>query len=379
MLKQQDSPGETPPSKTPGRKKKLIRRFLLLLGPFFVAAATSYIYWTGGRYVQTDNAYLQADKVAISAEVSGSITEVLVKENDYVEKGTPLFQIDNRSYAIALAQAEANLQEADAEIHKLKASYLQKVNELKLAQCNIDYTKKEYSRQSVLDSSQAVAKSELDDSRHDFQVSQYQLDIIKTEMAQILARLEGDPDIPADRLAGYRLAKAMVQKAALDLEKTTVRASFNGRVSKIPQAGKHVEPGTLVMSLIADRSFWVEANLKETELTRVCPGQKVAIEVDTYPDHEFAGTVESISPGTGSEFSVIPAQNATGNWVKVVQRVPVRISVIDHSDRQILRSGMSTMVRIDTRYHRTLPPWLQKGLACIGLAGNASAAQDDQR
>ncbi len=362
-----------------GRKKHFKRRFFLTLGPVVIAVAAAYIYWTGGRFVSTDNAYLQADKVAVSAEVSGSITAVMVAENEHIEKDAPLFKIDDRTYAIALEQAKAHLQDALTKIRIQKVSYRQKINELQLAQSNIDFAQKEYTRQSALDTNHAVAKAQLDSSRHNLDVSRYQLEIIKNEMEEILASLENDPDISADQLASYRLAQAVVEKAALDLQRTVVRAPFSGRVSKIPQAGKHVEPGTPVMSLIADTSFWIEANLKETELTRVHPGQQVRIEVDTYPEHTFTGTVKSISPGTGSEFSIIPAQNATGNWVKVVQRIPVRISVDNPSKEMVLRSGMSSTVRIDTGYHRQLPIFVQKGLAKIGINGEALAGQSNNQ
>ncbi len=379
MSSQQDSQLKNGQPSTRKRKKTFIRRLLLTLGPAAVAAATAWLYLTGGRFVQSDNAYVQADKVAISAEVSGPIVEVMVVENELVEKGEPLFRLDDRSYAIALAQAEARLQEAAAEIRQLKARYLEKVHEEELARSDIDFARKQFSRQSALDSHQAVAKAQLDDARHTLQVHEHRLEIIRTEITQILAQLEGDPEIAAERLASYRLAEATVDQAALDLARTTVTAPFSGRVSKVPQAGKHVQPGTPAMSLIADSDFWIEANLKETELTRVRPGQKVAIEVDTYPDQRFTGTVQSISPGTGSEFSIIPAQNASGNWVKVVQRVPVRISVAAPYEQQILRAGMSTTVRIDTEYHRPLPGWLDKGLTALGLVDTAAASEGSGR
>lgn len=361
-----------------GRKKRFKRRFFLALGPVVVAAAAVFVYWTGGRYVETDNAYLQADKVAVTVEVTGPIVAVLVEENQSIAKGTPLFQIDDRSYVIALEQARARLKEALTDIQIRKANYRQKVNELKLAQSNIDFARKGYRRQANLDSNQAVAKAQLDDSEHNLEVSQYKLEIIHNEVEQILAGLEGDPAISAEQLASYRLARAAVEKAALDVERTVVRAPFGGRVSKIPQVGKHVEPGTPVMSLIDDTNFWIEANLKETELTHVQPGQKVTIEVDTYPDHELAGKVESISPGTGSEFSIIPAQNSTGNWVKIVQRVPVRIGV-DSPETLILRSGMSTRVHIDTGYRRSLPLFVRQALAGMGMASNTVAAESHRQ
>ncbi len=358
------------------RKKHFNRRFFLILGPLLVAVVSAYMYLTGGRFIDTDNAYIQADKVAISAEISGQIVALMVAENDHVEQGTPLFKIDDRSYAIVLEQAKARLQEALVQIRMQKGSYRHKLNELELGQSNINFARKEYVRQSSLDSKQAVAKAKLDDSQHNLQVSQFRFAIIKNEMEQILSSLEGDANIPADRLASYRLAQAVVARAALDLERTVIAAPFSGRVSKVPQPGKHVEPGTPVMSLIADSRFWIEANLKETELTHVHAGQKVGIKVDTYPEHTFAGTVQSISPGTGSEFSIIPAQNATGNWVKVVQRIPVRISVDEQREEQILRSGMSTRIHIDTTYRRPFPFFARKVLATIGITRGAVAAQD---
>lgn len=370
----QKTTAQSSPPQAPTKKRSFKRRFLLIIGPLTVALVTAYIYLTGGRFISTDNAYIQADKVAISAEVSGSIVEVMVAENDFVQKGTPLFKIDDRSYLIALEQAKARLQEAVTEIETRKVSYQQKENELGLAQSNIDFARKEFTRQTALDSNQAVAKAQLDSARHELEINQFKLSITKSQMEQILAGLEGSADISPDQLASYRLARTMVEKAALDLKRTTILAPFSGRVSKIPQTGKHLEPGTPVMSLIAEGSFWVEANLKETELTRVQPGQKVSLVVDTYPDQQFQGRVLSISPGTGSEFSIIPAQNATGNWVKVVQRIPVRISVDDPAKNQVLRSGMSTAVTIDTEYHRPLPHIVQKALAALGLNREAVAA-----
>ena len=372
MVKEQQEKSNAPHSLA--LKKQFKRRFFLVLGPLAVAVVAAYMYLTGGRFVDTDNAYVQADKAAISVEIPGQIVALLVVENEHVDKGAPLFRIDDRSYVIALEQAKARLQEALVQIQSQKGSYRQKSNELELAQSNINFARKEYVRQSALDVSHAVAKAKLDDAEHALQASRFRYAIIQTEMEQILAGLEGNPEIGADQLAGYRLAKTVVEKAALDLERTIVKAPFSGRVSKVPQPGKHVEPGTPVMSLIADSSFWIEANLKETELTNVRAGQKVDIHVDTYPEQTFSGHVQSISPGTGSEFSIIPAQNATGNWVKVVQRIPVRISVDSAHDGQVLRSGMSARISIDTTYRRPLPFLADKILRAVGLRREALAA-----
>ena len=301
-----------------------------------------------------------------------------MQENDLVEKGAPLFVIDNRNYVIALEEAKAHRQEVIAQIKTTKARYRQKLNELMLARSDIDFADREFNRQSTLDSNRAVAKAQLDTAKHELDVSKHRLEIIESEKEQILASLEGDPEVEVELVAGYRLAQAEVEKAALNLERTVIKAPFTGRISKIPQLGKHVEPGTSVMSLIADENFWIEANLKETDLTHVSKGQHVAVEIDTYPDITFAGTVESISPATGSEYSIIPAQNATGNWVKVVQRIPVRVRVQLKDDGPVLRAGMSALVKIDTKFNRKLPAFVQSFLRMLGLADDAWAHQAER-
>ncbi len=374
MSEENEKPGdESALAPAAKRRKRRFGRLLLIAGPITVAVVSAYLYWTGGRYVSTDNAYVQADKVVISAEVSGPITAVRVVENQEVKKGQSLFEIDDRSYTNALVQARARLQEVLADIQTRKASYRQKENELKLAQSDLDFARKEYRRQLSLEHDKAVSKAKLDAARHTLEVNRQRLDVIKDQMAEILAQLEGDPKAKVDRLAEYRLAKGQLDQAALDLSRTTVRAPFAGRISKIPQPGTHVEPGSPVMSLIADHRFWIEANIKETGLTHVRTGQKVHIEVDAYPNHAFSGQVTSISPATGSEFSIIPAQNASGNWVKVVQRIPVRIAVNDPFADCPLRAGMSTSVSIDTKHHRALPAVVRWGIHTIGLDSSAAA------
>jgi membrane fusion protein, multidrug efflux system len=357
--------------------KKKLRRFLLLLGPLVVIIGAGYLYWTSGRIVETDNAYIQADKVAVSAEVSGPIDRVFVSENQQVEKGDALFHIEERSYAIALEKARANKQRVLAEIQTTKANYQQKMNELKLAESDIEFAQKEFQRQSALDSNRAVAKAQYDSAKHNLDVSNHRLDIIQNEADQILAQLDGDPDIAVEDVAAYRLAQAEVERAIMDLERTTIKAPFDGLVSKIPNVGKHVSPGVSVMSLIAGSDFWIEANLKETDLTYVQAGQQADIEVDAFPDHPIHGTVDSISPGTGAEYSIIPAQNATGNWVKVVQRIPVRIKVPQNLEGPQLCAGMSVIVKIDTKHQRQLPDFLVHVVK--GLEGVKTAQADSVR
>jgi membrane fusion protein (multidrug efflux system) len=373
MTPTEDPTTEKSGSQAPRRRKQRIGRFMLFAGPLLVGLACAYLYLTSGRFISTDNAYIQADKVAISSQVAGAITEIKVTENSHVEQGQPLFALDDRTYAITLEQARARLQGVKADIAMLKASAHQKLNELKLAQVNSEFAEREYQRQSNLDKFKAVAEAKLDDAKHNLEVSRQQIGIVHDQMAQILARLDGDPEADVERQASYRLAKAEVEQAELNLARCVVRAPFAGMVSKVPNVGQYVDTGKAIMSLIADSSFWIEANFKETELTHVHSGQTAEIEVDTYPDQKWQGTVTTISPGTGSEYSIIPAQNATGNWVKVVQRIPVRITVSTDPNGPNLLAGMSTVVRIDTGYSRPLPSLVQRVFKAAGFPHNAWA------
>lgn len=366
-------PSEPPPAR-PRRRWK--RRLLLLLGPLAAIAAGGYFYLTGGRYVSTENAYVRADKVMISAEVSGLISEVDVRENQHVAKGDTLFRIDDRPYRLALTGAQATLTGIRDELNALKASYRQKQEELALAQSDRDFAETEFKRQSKLVQTRTVSLSKFDAARHSLQVARMQIKVKQQELAQIKAQLAGNPEIPLERYPRYLAAKAALDRADLDLKRTVVRAPFSGVASNTPQVGQQVVGNAVfaspVMSLIADTGAWIEANFKETELTHVKPGQAVDITVDTYPDHVWHGRVDSLSQATGAVFSVIPPQNATGNWVKVVQRIPVRIAVRNENAGPLLRAGMSATVEIDTRHSRSLPRFAQVALDWIGVTPAAA-------
>jgi len=373
MSLSQDPLTEKPVTAPTRSRKRRLGRYMLLAGPVCVGLVIAYFYLTGGRFVETDNAYIQTDKVAISSQVAGAITAIDVTENSHVEQGQALFVLDNRTYAIAVKQARARLDGVRTEIETLKASFHQKQNELKLAEMNLDFVEREFGRESNLAKNKVVPAADLDDARHNLDVSHQRVEIVHNEIEQILARLNGDPEAAVDHQASYKLAAAEVEQAELNLARVVVRAPFAGRVSKIPNVGRYVETGSPVMSLIADASFWVEANFKETELTHVQPGQTAVVEIDTYPDRIWQGSVASISPGTGSEYSIIPAQNATGNWVKVVQRVPVRIAVQVDQNGPNLLAGLSAVVRIDTGHRRHLPSMVQRVLSAFGFAQSAWA------
>ncbi len=372
---------ETPPPASAARRparRRLIRFSLLILGPLLVLLVSGYFYFTGGRFVETDNAFIKSDKVLIAAEVSGLISEVSVRENQRVEKGDELFRIQDHSYRIALMAAEAGLANARDRIASLKATHRQKQEELALARTNIAFAQTEYDRQAKLIASSAVSRSKLDATRHELDIARQQLDVIAEEIAEITAQLGGDPNIPIEQHALYLAAMAEKEKALLDVERTVVRAPFAGIASNTPQVGQQVIGNgafsSAVMSLIAEDDIWIEANFKETDLTHVRPGQKVSITVDTYPDHSWHGTVESLAQATGAEFSVIPPQNATGNWVKVVQRIPVRIRLDARDDTLPLRAGMSSIVEIDTGYSRPMPKLVRAALNWLGAETPMSTA-----
>jgi membrane fusion protein (multidrug efflux system) len=372
-------PGEAPPRPRRALGRKLRRWGLLILGPVAVAAGAGYVYVTGGRYVGTDDAYVKGDKAMVAAEVAGPIASVAVHENQHVARGDVLFRIDDRRYRIALAAAEASLASVRNKIAGLKATYRQKEVELARARTDAAFAKKDFERYSTLVSTSAVSRSAYDTARHDLAVAEQNIRVIEQGIAQAKAALAGDPEIPVARHPNYLVAEAARDRAKLDLDETVVRAPIAGVASNTPEPGEQVTGNgalsTPVMSVIADSGMWIEANFKETDLTHVRPGQPVAITIDTYPDRRWSGHVQSIGPATGAEFSVIPLQNATGNWVKVVQRIPVRIAIDTAPDDPALRIGMSAVVEVDTGHVRVLPEFLRPLLAWAGLAAERAAAR----
>jgi len=348
--------------------RRRVRRVLLWTGPLLVLMVAGYFYFTSGRYVSTDNAYVKADKVAISPQVEGAIVEVDVAENQEVHKGQVLFRIDPSSFRIALQLAGAQLDSVRADLLALKAQYRQDQEQVQLAQDNRDYAQRELQRQLSLDQQKLTSKATLDQARHTLEQARQSIKVSLEQMAQIQAQLGGNVDLPVEQHPRYRAALAARERAALDLEHATVVAPFDGVASNTPEPGAYVKPGAAVMSIVARDNVWVEANFKETELTHVRPGQPVSIRVDTYPGQVWHGRVVSLSQATGSEFSVLPPQNATGNWVKVVQRIPVRIAVTPADGHEVLRAGMSTEVDIDTGRYRAIPGFVQGMLDRFGVS-----------
>ena len=342
----------------PRPRRRLVRRTLLVLGPLVVIVAAVYVYLTTGRYVSTDNAYMKSDDGIVSAQISGPIVEVAVRENQPVAQGDVLFKVDDEPFRVKMQQVDAELGAVRDYVEGIRASYRQKLSQLELDKTNAVYQKRDYERLQALASKQLASQQAVDDARQKSDVANQTVVVSERSLDQVRAQLGGDADKPLTEQAAYLALKAMRDTAVLDLERTVVRAKLDGVASKVPVVGQYVAPGTPIMSVVSNQEKWIEANFKETDLTHVVVGQRVTIKLDTYPDREWHGRVQSISQATGAEFSVIPAQNATGNWVKVTQRIPVRISIDMRSGDPELRVGMSADVSIDTGYERPAPGFL---------------------
>jgi membrane fusion protein (multidrug efflux system) len=331
------------------------RRHLMLLvgGPAALLMVGLCLFVLSGRNVETDNAYVKADKVSISAEVSGAVASVDVKDNTRVKAGQVLFTIDKQPFEIAVAAAQANLANVEADLESMKADYWQKEAELQGAEENVRYLQNEFSRYDKLAKSNAVAVARLDEARHLRDTAIQNRDALKQELASELAKIGGDADLPMEEHPRYMQAAAQLEKAQLDLSRVQVHAPADGIVSNVTlRPGAYVTTGVPLFSEVDDTHMWIEANFKETDLTHVRAGQMATVKVDAYPGHTWKAKVVSITPATGAEFSILPSQNSSGNWVKVVQRVMVRIELDKYDGAVPLAAGMSSDVSIDTGSNR---------------------------
>jgi membrane fusion protein (multidrug efflux system) len=325
------------------------RRFILLIViPAILIITTAILYLMGGRYVETENAYIKADKVPISSQVSGVIKEILVQENQSVSKNQILFRLDPQPFQVALTKAESQLAQARINILAMKSSYREKQAEITLARTKYEFSLRNKKRQSDLAAKHFVSISNLDDAQEGAEVAAQQLVTAEHDLQRLADSLAGGIDEPVEQHPSYLIAKAELDQAKLNLAHTEIRASMDGFINSPPKLGQYIPAGTITMTLVANGHPWVEANFTEKELANIRPGQKVIATVDIYPGKKWKGIVESLSPATGSEFSIIPAQNATGNWVKIAQRVAVRIKLIPEPNNPQLLSGLSSWVKIDT-------------------------------
>jgi len=365
-------PRQIPATEQPGRRSgagrsglRGSRRLLLRWGLFallplvLIAAAVWYV--TGGGVMSTEDAYVNAEKVGLSTDVSGIVREVDVTENQHVSAGQVLYRLDPRQFQIALDNAKANLAQTQLTIEAMKQDYKRMQSDISAGQAQVDLDQVNFNRYAALVKTDAVTRANYDQARYSLQADQSKLDSLKGQAEVQLAKLGGNADIAVTDHPQYRQAKAQVDEAQRELDHTTVKAPFAGIVTDVPAIapGKYLQASTTAFYLVATDHVWVDANPKETELTYVRPGQAVTVTVDTYPGRTWHGTVESISPAAAQEFQLLPAQNTSGNWVKVVQRVPLRVRVDTSGDQQPpLRAGMSVEIAVDTGHARGLPDFL---------------------
>lgn len=332
------------------------RRILMLGVPAVLLAIGGALYLAGGREVTTDNAYVKALTIDIVPEVGGKVVEMPVKANDRVKQGDLLFAIDPADYRIAVKAAEADLLLQWARVEALRPEMRAALEQKRKASTEAEYYAKEVQRLENLRAKQAVSESQLDDMRHRRDAALAEAAAYEQEYRRAGVALGFDVNLPKEKHPFYQAAEAQLEKAKLNLERTRVTAPMDGVVTnKMIAAGDQAVPGRTALSLVKDSDVWVEANLKETELDGVNIGAAVRVELDVHPGEEYRGEVESISPATGAEFALLPPQNASGNWVKVVQRIPVRIRITPQPGQPPLRAGLSAEVAIDTgrnRFHK---------------------------
>jgi membrane fusion protein (multidrug efflux system) len=345
----QPAPQAAAPEAAPKKKRGSRRLILMVAVPLVLVVAGGWFWLTGGRYEDTDNAFVQQSKVSVSADIAGRITSVNVGENQIVKAGDVLFTIDPQPYQIALDQANAALATARVNVEQLKVAYGTAQAQLKAAQATLQIRQEAFDRKQALVKQGVNSDSTLDDVKLALQQAQATLDLANQQVAASTAALGGDPQIVTDKHPAVLAAQAAVEAAQRNLTKSTVVAPAGGIISNVSSlnVGQFVATGTTIASLVETDAAWVEANFKETQLTEIKVGQPADVKIDAYPG-KLQGTVESIGAATGAEFSLIPAQNATGNWVKVVQRIPVRIKLPATSGDSVLRTGMSASVTVDT-------------------------------
>jgi membrane fusion protein, multidrug efflux system len=353
-------PGEQPASEAPHRprrkrvNRKQLRTILLIAVPALAVVLGGGFWLMGGRYISTDNAYVGAQKVLITPDIAGKIIHVAIVEGQHVNPGDELFTLDAVPYKLALDAAKGKLDAARSDYDKLKTNLKSLVTLADLAQKNVELKKRDLDRKTKLAASQAGSPADVDTAAAAMVTAELQAQFTVQQRDSTLNQLLGNPELPLAEFPEYAQAKAALDDAQRNLEHTTIRAPMSGTATQVDniQLGRFIPAGSPVLSVVDDQAPWVDANPKETDITYLRVGQKATLDVDSFPDHTFKGHVVAVSPGTGAQFSILPPQNATGNWVKVVQRVPLRIAFDKDEDTHLLRSGMSVNVEIDTGQSR---------------------------
>jgi membrane fusion protein (multidrug efflux system) len=338
------------------RVSRTALRPVLMLGGILIVAVASGAWWvTGGRYVSIDDAYVRAAKETVATDVSGIVAEVPVHEGQHVKKGDVLLRLDPRQYEIAVAGARADLGSVVSDLNAEKLTYRRMLRDADGKAAQVQSDQANFDRFANLVKSGGVTRAEYDNARFALAADQQALDALKVRAQVQLAELGGDPDPDVHGMSRYLMARAKLDEVQRELDHTVIYAPYDGVVTQVDtvQPGMYLAASTAAFGIVSSDRVWVEANPKETELTWVKPGDPVEVTVDTYPGRTWTAEVESIAPNSGSEFSVLPAQNTSGNWVKVVQRIPVRIHVDRQPGEPELRAGMSVEAEIDTNHHRT--------------------------
>ncbi|MDG2002227.1 MAG: HlyD family secretion protein [Novosphingobium sp.] len=335
------------------KRRPRLRAILMLGGPALVLIAALYFYLTGGRYESTENASLQTGIVAISPSVAGKVVAVEVKENQRVRKGDVLFRIKPGSYEAGVTEAEASLADARADVGSLRADLAEAQTEVGAAQARYDYASAESARQRSLLSEGISSRAQSDAAATQARTARAAIAAARAKVQSLHAKLSGGGGGPVETQPEVRKAASRLAKMRIDLSDTIVRAPQDGVVTRVNQlqVGNYVSPGRPVF-MLTGLKFWVQANFKENQLRYMRVGQPATIAIDAYPDHKLKGHVESFSPGTGSSFSILPAENATGNWVKVVQRLPIQIAIDEVPTGLPMSAGLSVEVEVDTGHQR---------------------------
>lgn len=366
-----DTPAAPPivTSEAPAVKRRNTRRLVLFAVLPFVLAGSAYAYATGGQVMSTENAYVQADMVGVSTDIDGTVSEIDVRDNQRVKTGDVLFRLDDLQFKLALDRADAQIGLVRNDIEALKASYKAMQSQIAQAKTDIAFYQTAFKRQQDLATKSVASQAIYDMAKHDLDGAVEKQALLEHQLAGIAANLNGDPDTPITEHPRYKDAVAARGEAARQLAHTVVKAPMDGIVTNVPslQKGQYLAEATNAFSIVSTDHVWVQSTPKETELTWVRPGQKATIAVDAYPGQEWTGTVDSISPASAASFSLLPAQNTSGNWVKVVQRIAMKVKIDTPAGKPQLRAGMSVVLDIDTGHARGWPDFVTR------LFGKSSA------
>ena len=332
--------------------KSLLQRLrwpLMILAPIIVIAGLLYFYIISGRYESTDDAYTRAATVSISSNVAGRVVEVDVRDNERIQRGSVLFKLDDAPFRIAVNDAAARLASTRLQVESLKSTYKQRQVELRAARDTQQFAQTQFDRQSRLVTSGISSRTQFDQASHALDAARQDVANVQQQIGVALANLGGNPDIAPEKHPLVEEAQAALDRAQLNLSYTVIKAPIDGVVTRVEQlqVGDYIAASAPVFALVATHDTWIEANFKEVQLARMQPGQSATVRIDRFPNKKFSAQVVSLSPGTGSQFSLLPPENATGNWVKVVQRVPVRLRLTDVDPNFMLQAGLSADVKVD--------------------------------